>query len=508
MFTKNSALLSTLISKIITDSSVNIGSSFNQSFNSVMRKLFANGEQGFVYDPNDLSTLYQDAAGTIPVTSVGQPVGLVLDKSKGLVLGEELASVTEVVSLPIDAVGGVKTYLIGAVDIGKTYQISFTVSNFTGSGDVGIAGPTTQWLDGTSVSISSNGTKRCIRTKFTTREVYLYTRNTAACVFSNISIKEIKGHHAYQTTSASRPILKQTPILAPNLLTTYDFRTWVVTGAPNPLTANSFTTAASGGVRVDILKPNTSYMLELDIENTSTVNVYHGSGANTAVASGTRRKVLIQTTTDNGTYFYFRNAAAGTTTVHSIKVQEVVGYRTDQNYLEFDGTDDFLQTNNIDFTATDKVSLFAGVRKLSDTATGTVLELSPSKNTNTGVFSLFAPLDSGAAQIAWVSKGTTERATSTVAAAPVSTVISAKGNISGRVSQLRIDGVTNANNAGSQGTGNFGNYPLYIGRRGGESLPFNGHLYGLIGVGKLVSNNETASIEKELAKRVGVTLNV
>ena len=43
--------------------------------------LFANGEQGAFYDPSDLSTLFQDDAGTTPVTEPGQTVGLVLDKS-------------------------------------------------------------------------------------------------------------------------------------------------------------------------------------------------------------------------------------------------------------------------------------------------------------------------------------------------------------------------------------------------------------------------------------------
>lgn len=33
------------------------------------------------YDPSDLSTMYQDADGTIPVTATEQPVGLMLDKS-------------------------------------------------------------------------------------------------------------------------------------------------------------------------------------------------------------------------------------------------------------------------------------------------------------------------------------------------------------------------------------------------------------------------------------------
>lgn len=58
-----------------------IGNSAEISHNEILRKLFSNGEQGFAYNPNDLSTLYQDTAGTIPVTSVGQPVGLMRDKS-------------------------------------------------------------------------------------------------------------------------------------------------------------------------------------------------------------------------------------------------------------------------------------------------------------------------------------------------------------------------------------------------------------------------------------------
>jgi hypothetical protein len=43
--------------------------------------LFAAGEQGVWYDPSDFSTLFQDDAGTTPVTAVGQAVGRILDKS-------------------------------------------------------------------------------------------------------------------------------------------------------------------------------------------------------------------------------------------------------------------------------------------------------------------------------------------------------------------------------------------------------------------------------------------
>jgi len=43
--------------------------------------LFASGEQGAWYDPSDISTMFQDRAGTTPVTADGQTVGKILDKS-------------------------------------------------------------------------------------------------------------------------------------------------------------------------------------------------------------------------------------------------------------------------------------------------------------------------------------------------------------------------------------------------------------------------------------------
>jgi len=43
--------------------------------------LFAGGTDGAWYDPSDLTALFQDSAGTTPVTTAGQPVGLMLDKS-------------------------------------------------------------------------------------------------------------------------------------------------------------------------------------------------------------------------------------------------------------------------------------------------------------------------------------------------------------------------------------------------------------------------------------------
>ena len=49
-------------------------------------------DNGAWLDASDMSTMYQDAAGTTPVTAMEQPVGLWLDKSQGLQLGPELVT--------------------------------------------------------------------------------------------------------------------------------------------------------------------------------------------------------------------------------------------------------------------------------------------------------------------------------------------------------------------------------------------------------------------------------
>ena len=90
--------------------------------------------------------------------------------------------------------------------------------------------------------------------------------------------------------------------------------------------------------------------------------------------------------------------------------------------------------------------------------------------------------------------------------APDVAVLSVKHDISGDLSSMRRNGVVGINGTNDKGTGNFGNYPLYIGRRGGTLYPFDGHIYSLISIGRLTTESETAAIEKELAKRTGVTL--
>ena len=56
----------------------------NAASSGIIDNLFKNGEIGLFYDPSDFSTMFQNPASSIHVTDGGQPIGLLLDKSKDL----------------------------------------------------------------------------------------------------------------------------------------------------------------------------------------------------------------------------------------------------------------------------------------------------------------------------------------------------------------------------------------------------------------------------------------
>ena len=70
--------------------------------------------------------------------------------------------------------------------------------------------------------------------------------------------------------------------------------------------------------------------------------------------------------------------------------------------------------------------------------------------------------------------------TATTYTAPITNVVSGIGDISADSCLIRVNGAQVGSNTADQGTGNYLTYPLYIGRRGGSSLPFNGQIFSLI----------------------------
>ena len=195
-------------------------------------ELFANGEQGVWYDPSDLSTLFQDAAGTIPVTAVEQPVGLMLDKSKGLVLGALTAAIkynnatsgkatytnnpdgSTTCTANLDASGNYAyNGFSHEVEAGKTYQartfsdeptfriyFAYTVGQtdfvtVLGSGSVQLSGEHVARL-----TIPSGKNRLLCATQQTYPFVGRFTTAPS-------QVRELPGNHAYQTTATSRPVL-------------------------------------------------------------------------------------------------------------------------------------------------------------------------------------------------------------------------------------------------------------------------------------------------------------
>lgn len=150
-------------------------------------------------------------------------------------------------------------------------------------------------------------------------------------------------------------------------------------------------------------------------------------------------------------------------------------------YLAFDGVDDFLVTGSIDFTVTDKMTTWIGLRKGADAAFAPVIELSASLAANNGTFYIATP-NSATPSLGFATKGTTQSllVVGSGWAAPVSLVLTGQADIAAPSGVFRANGGQIAANAISQGTGTYGNYPIYIGRRAGTSSPFTGSLYSLI----------------------------
>lgn len=177
-------------------------------------------------------------------------------------------------------------------------------------------------------------------------------------------------------------------------------------------------------------------------------------------------------------------------------------------HLAFNGTNSWMSTPAIDFTATDKMTVVAGVRKLSDALAGMLLEQSVNSVTNNGTFALLAPGGSNSSITGYLRGDTATSVSSPLGyVAPMSYVQTLLLNIAGAAGSTEL--VHRINSAGvvgggaSAGGGNFGSYPLYIGARGGSAFFANMNFYGLIVRGTLSSDPQIASAERFMNSKTG-----
>lgn len=184
-------------------------------------------------------------------------------------------------------------------------------------------------------------------------------------------------------------------------------------------------------------------------------------------------------------------------------------------YLEFDGVDDSLATAAIDFSATQLLSFFAGIRKIGSSAASGVLTELTASSANLGSFSIFAP-NSGTESYLFIANGGAGTGyIATTYTAPITNVIACNYNLAANSNELkvipRINGATPgtltvAGGVPAGGAQTFANAAMYIGRRGGTTLPLNGRIYSLIVLGRTATALEIAAAESYAAGKSGVVL--
>ncbi len=467
--------------------------------------LFAANEPGVWYDPSDLTTMFQDAAGTTPVTAVEQGVGLLLDKSRGLVLGPEVVANgafdssagwtlpgvgTNAISSGQASLSGATGYLYrtdSSITSSRWYRVQFTVSGYSGSGTVR---PYLQAAPVFGTNVAGNGTFSQYLLATTTNastELGLNFAGAFTGTIDNISVKELPGAHASQTTATSRPVLSARV----NLLTnTESFDDGVWTKSNATITANA-ATAPSGLPTADKLvedttnnrhqvsqNPASTYPAKTSVYakkaerdklyigdgnigviavfDLTTGTVLPGSDAYLPTIQGVGDGWYLCSITRPAGYTLFganvwigiHNGTSGsylgdgTSGIYiwgadlrpanqaSLPYQRV-NTASDYDtvgfpyYLKFDGIDDSLVTPTIT-PGVDKVQVFAGVRKLSEASVGLLVEMSAGTSANGGSFLIASPGAPAPSYYAVALQGSSyfERKSTTVAlAAPVTNVL-------------------------------------------------------------------------------------
>ena len=514
--------------------------------------LFANGEQGTWYDPSDMSTMFQDSAGTTPVTAVEQPVGLILDKSKNLksVFVGGLPFVSPWLGYNGGTIAGntvtTSTGDQGArilIVAGSTYRITANVASMSGTFYYVAEGVGTNY--GTVVSGQQSFLFRA-----TGSSLLIYGINAGSVIYNSLRIEEIPGNHANQATSASRPVLSAR---VNALVQTEDFSnaSWnlqsnisISSGVSDPDGGSTaFTITANSAVgRLLQYAPNLSYSGISSIwirrrTGTGAINWEApavGVGQSISLTSSWQRVSYTTTPPGGGTWYYgfriadsgdaidiwhpdLRVANVGTNLPPYQRVGAAVAGTTnpavtgvpdyDTNgfplYLRFDGVDDSLSTSSIDFTATDKMSVFAGHRIVSGTGSQIICELGQNGYATSGFAFAQGPVTATSGLGFLMNAGGAiagETANKSLPYTSVSSLLldSSKSGISNEGilrsnTATQTFAITDGNT--DSGTANFPNKNLYIGNRSGSSVWFNGHLYNLIIRGALSNSSQIENAE-------------
>ena len=483
-------------------------------------KLFAAGEKGGLWDFSTLANLYQNSAGTTPCTAVGDPIGLVLDTKNGTPqLGSELVTngdfsngttgwtLEAYTTAGTPAGGKVRfsgtapntnfnsiAYQVLSVVAGRAYRIDVPQTIVAGNVAVGFYA---SGVSGLNIGGSNGATPCIVVATSTTLCITLYAWNGASTnvpfdvTFGPVTAKEIPGNHLTQSTSTKRPTLGRTP----------------ATGVRNLLV-------------------NTATLSTQNVNTSAGSYTIQFTGAGSVTASGTYSGALTNGQTFTCTAGTLTLTVSGSVTNAQLEAgstataKQVVGAAYDVTEsgvasvytAYFDGVDDCLVSPSIDFTATDKMTVWAGCRATA-TNVAVLCELGVHL-TQTGTFTFQRPraLDAipGAKFQIYSTPPDKYSSLYTVQATGTDEVYTLAANkaLSTNEVTMRLNGASvGAADFNDDVAGTFGNYPIYVGQRNASSYPYEGFLSALCTRGAATDAALVTSMEKWLAARTpGVTL--
>ena len=546
--------------------------------------LFAAGEQGVWYDPSDITTLFQDSSGTTPVTTVEKPVGLLLDKSKGLALSSELQPNGDFSSgstgwiiagdwviqnnraekLTNTANSNLGTSV--SVEANKSYLVTFNIISVSGSVIVQTASASNANL----VAFTSTGSVSCIITAASvlagSRVIVFRSVTASTAVIDNISIKELAGNHATQSTGTKRPVLSARYNL---LARTEEFDNAVWDKYLSPTIDPDFDLAPDSTLSADRLELTTNSNCEVSQAITTTLGAnvtYTGSvylKSNTGSNQTVRLKNIHLAVQDNFstvtvtpewqrfTFTVTNGASAGTgqrfgvinttgglakdiliwgaqlivaNSLSSNDYQQVVtgvrgtstaagtsDYDTDPTkfppYLKFDGADDILNITSVPFEMTDSHLIVIGE---SQTIGGSVDPFVLCNNVGVSPSAGLIKLGfSGANNFLYALRNNDSTIfpilqTDETASINTPYVISARKSVNDL--EVRVGGVSK-----KTATTIMPNTTLNKASVGARDLTTNsnffaGAIYSVIAVRAVVSDTNRLNTEKYVAGKLGVTL--
>ena len=423
-----------------------------QTLNSLVLGLFSNGEPGFWLDPSDLSTMYQDSAGTTPVTAVEQPVGRINDKSgRGCNFTQSTAGVRPVLSARVNKLTNTEAFNLWTAQGGVVIanQVANPVNDQITAGFLYENG-TQAWHQLFVTNYTAYGTYSCFAKAGTRQYLSLMMSSGNTTTYAG-AVFDLLGGTVTNTVGANGAVVNNAYMV------------------PVPGKAGWFfcSVAATSATAVDYQAVAISNAASPTYGSYGHIS-YQSDGASGLYVWGADLRPTDQATGLIPTY----------QRVNTSTDYDTAGFPL---YLSGNGTQ-WMQCAAQDYTGVNKMLVCAGVRKLSDATTG-IAEMSGTA----GLFSLLVV----AGGYFFRSQGTTDvNVASTGSAAPVTNVVTLLGDISAPVITGRVNGVQKSTSASSQGTGNYGNQAVTLfARAGGGSGFLTGGIYQIVGRGSTVASN-------------------